>query len=207
MRKLLTFLVLIVSVTSYAQVDQALKDLQLYDGSEYVTYGHRITQLFSELEFHFGVGIFPKTNIAYLTYNQLVLLMQDTAKNENWDQQRYLKSRNYLKKNAIGGRVIFYVERYDQYEANRKMFFVIVRDESEKKLAEIGFQNRPPDILTTDMFSNWAFADINVEIPDNFFVYVNHKQTAHLSDTKFLVEKNAAPVLPPESNNNTPKED
>lgn len=202
MRKTLTFLVLFISLLGSAQVDQALKNLQLYEGSEYVTYGHRITEIFSELEFHLGVGLFPKTNIAYLNYNQLILLMQDTAKRENWTQDRYLQSRNYLRDHAFGGRIILYVERYDQYETNRKLFFVIVRDKDEKKLKEQHFTNRPADFITTDVFSNWAYIDLDVAVPNNFFVYVNHKQTEHLSDTKFLVEQNAAPLHPDPDDSN-----
>ncbi|MBI9066688.1 MAG: hypothetical protein JEZ09_05305 [Salinivirgaceae bacterium] len=197
MRKLLTLILLITALMSKAQVDQALKRIQLYEGSEYVTYGHRITEVFSELEFHFGVGIFPKTNIAYLTYRQLVVLMQDTAKRENWTQERYLESRNYFRDHASGGRIVLYVERYGQYETNRKLFFVIVRNKNEEELKEIQFTNRPPDFITNDLFSNWAYIDLDVEMPDEFFVYVNHKLTDHLSDTKFLVEVNAAPLLPP----------
>lgn len=197
MRKLLTLILLVTAIMSKAQVDDALKRIQLYEGSEYVTYGHKITEVFSELEFHFGVGIFPKTNIAYLTYKQLVVLMQDTAKRENWTQERYIKSRNYFRNHASGGRIIMYVERYGQYEANRKMFFVIVRNKEEEKLKEVGFTNRRPDILTNDLFSNWAYIDLDVEVPDEFYVYVNNKLTKHLSDTKFLVEVNAAPLLPP----------
>jgi len=96
MKTLLIAILIFTSLLSFSQVDEGLKKMQLYEGSVYVTYGHRITEIFSELKFKFGVGIFPKTNIAYLSYKQLIILMQDTAKNEQWDQQHYLKSRNYL---------------------------------------------------------------------------------------------------------------
>lgn len=206
MKKLLTFLILSISLSAFSQVDEALKKMQLYEGSEYVTYGHRVTELFSELEFHFGVGIFPKTNIAYMTYKQLIVLMQDTAKRENWDQEQYIKSRNYLKEHASGGRIILYIERYDQYEANRKHFFIIVRDKEEKELAEFSFTNKRPDMITNDLFSNWAYADLKNEMPDEFYVYINHRLTDHLSDTKFLIEKNAAPILPPSQMKHTANE-
>lgn len=185
------------SFTSKAQVDDALVDMQLYEGSIYVTYGHRITEIFSELEFHLGVGVFPKTNIAYLNYKQLIVLMQDTAKNEQWNQQDYMKSRNYFKNNASGGRIILYVERFDQYETNNKFFFIIIRDKDENKLYEFDLTRRNADYITTDVFSNWAYIDIDVELPDEFYVYVNHKLTTHLSDTKFLIQTNAASLLRP----------
>jgi len=191
---IITLQIVLVSLHGFSQVDEALKKMQLYEGSVYVTYGHRITEIFSELTYLMGVGIFPKTNIAYLNYNQLIVLMQDTAKNEAWDQQHYLESRNYIKDNATGGRIILYVERFDQFLTNNKFFFIIIRDKNEKKLFEYYLPRRPADLVTTDIFSNWAYIDIDVELPDEFYVYVNHKMTDYLSDTKFLLERNAAPL-------------
>lgn len=196
MKTLILLLFGLTACSAFSQVDEALKKMQLYEGSVYVTYGHRITEVFSELEFHMGVGIFPKTNIAYLDYNQLIVLMQDTAKKEQWDQKHYLASRNYLRENAFGGRIILYAERYDQYETNNKFFFIIIRDSAENKLFEYDLPRQPAQIVTNDIFSNWAYIDINMELPDKFFVYINHKLTSHLSDTKFLIEKNAAPIMP-----------
>ena len=200
MKTLLIVLFTLTTLGSFSQVDEALKKMQLYEGSIYVTYSHRITEVFSELEFHLGVGVFPKTNIAYLNYNQLIVLMQDTAKNEQWKQQRYLESRNYMRKNAFGGRIILYVERFDQFETNNKLFFIIIRHKDENKLFEYNLPRRPADYVTTDVFSNWAYIDVDVELPEDFFVYVNHRMTEFLSDTKFLIEKNAAPLqLPPKT--------
>jgi hypothetical protein len=186
---------MLFTLNSYSQVDEALKNMQLYEGSVYVTYGHRITEIFSELEFRMGVGIFPKTNIAYLNYQQLIRLMQDSAKRESWTQEKYIESRNQLHNNAMGGRIVLYVERYSQYDTNLKLFFVIIRNKDEKKLREINFPNKPASLVTTSLFSNYTFIDIPEELPENFFVYVNHKLTEHLSDTKFLVEQNAAPLF------------
>ncbi len=200
-----TFLVIVATIVSFecvSQVDDALKKMQLYEGSVYVTYGHRITEIFSELEFHFGVGVFPKTNIAYLSYNQLILLMQDTAKHKQWDQARYLKSRNYLRDNASGGRIILYIERFDQYETNNTFLFVIFRDKDENKLLEIDLPRKRADFVTTDVFSNWAYIDVNVDLPNEFYLYVNHKLTNFLSDTKFLIEQNAAPLQRPAETTN-----
>lgn len=180
---------------SFGQVDQALKNLRLYEGSVYVTYGHRITMKFSELEYHMGVGVFPKTNVAYLNYKQLILLMQDTAKNEQWSQERYLKSRNYFYSNARGGRIVLYVERYDQYETNNKLFFVIIRNEKDEKIFEYQLPERSADFVTSDVFSNWAYIDIDKELPDEFTVYVNNKMSERLSDTKFLIQQNVAPLI------------
>lgn len=194
MKTLVMLFFVLLSSGSFSQVDEALKKMQLYEGSIYVTYGHRITEIFSELEFHLGVGTFPKTNVAYLTYNQLIVLMQDTAKRENWNQKRYLKSRNYLRDHAFGGRIILYVERFDQYETNNTFLFVIVRNKEEEKLLEHDLPRRSADLVTTDVFSNWAYIDINTNLPDNFYIYVNHKMTNFLSDTKFLIETNAAPL-------------
>ncbi len=200
MKTLLIAILIFTSLLSFSQVDEGLKKMQLYEGSVYVTYGHRITEIFSELKFKFGVGIFPKTNIAYLSYKQLIILMQDTAKNEQWDQQHYLKLRNYLRNNAFGGRIIMYVERFDQFKANNKLFFIIIRDKNEKKLLEYNLPYRRADFVTTDVFSNWAYIDIDIELPDVFYVYVNNKMTDYLSDTKFLVEKNVAPLQMPTEN-------
>jgi hypothetical protein len=194
MKTLAILIFVLLSSVSFSQVDEALKRMQLYEGSIYVTYGHRITEIFSELEFHMGIGIFPKTNIAYLTYNQLIVLMQDTAKREQWDQNRYLQSRNHLRDNAFGGRIVLYVERFDQYETNNTFLFVIVRNKEEEKLLEYDLPRRSADLVTSDVFSNWAYIDINTDLPEDFFIYVNHKLTNFLSDTKFLIETNAAPL-------------
>ncbi len=187
------FLALIINV-ALPQVDQSLKNMQLYDGSRYVTYGHRITQVFSELEFFAGEGVFPKTNIAYLTYQQLIIQLQDTAKHNNWEQNKYNMSRNNISKNAPGGRLVLYVERDDNYATNNKMFFIIIRDTLENNLFQFHLPYRSPNLVSAYRFSNWAFIDIPVELPETFFVYVNNKTTKYLSDTKFLVQKNAAPI-------------
>lgn len=183
-----------VAFAGFAQVDEALKRMQLYEGSVYVTYGHRITELFSELDYKMGVGLYPKTNIAYLNYQQLVLLMQDTAKREQWSQEKYKAARARLKQQASGGRIILYVERFDLYQTNNKLFFIILRNEKEEKFFEYNLPYRAADLITNSLFSNWAVIDLKVPVPDKFFVYVNHKMTEHLSDTKFLVEQNAAPL-------------
>lgn len=200
MKYIVTILLISTSFFIKAQipVDQALQKMQLYENSVYVTYGHRITLLFSELEYRNEVGIFPKTNIAFLNYLQLTVLMQDTAKQEQWKQSRYLKSRNYLRENAQGGRLILYVERYDQYNTNNKMFFVIIRDKEDNKLWEYQLPPRPADLVSSYVFSNWAIIDIDIELPEEFYVYVNNKTTEHLSDTKFLIQQNAAPLAKPE---------
>ncbi len=191
----LIILILALNVSLSAQVDNALKKIQLYEGSVYVTYGHRISLLFSELEFYNDIAVFPKTNIAYYSYQQLILLAQDTAKREEWGQERYLQSRNYFKSKAKGGRIILYVERYDQFETNNKLFFVIIRDKDENKIFEYTLPRRPADLVSTTMFCNWAYIDIDIELPEEFYVYINNKMTERLSDTKFLIETNAAPVV------------
>ena len=197
--KLIFTIILVTNVLfGFSQIDQALKAMQLYEGSVYVTYGHRITEEFSELRYHMGVGVFPKTNIAYLTYNQLIVLMQDTAKRQQWDKKRYLKSRNYFAKNAIGGRIVLYVERFDMYKTNNKFFFIIIRDTNDNKILEYNLPPRPANLVSTSVFSNWAYIDINKKLPEKFYIYVNHRQSDFLSDTKFFVEKNAAPLHKPE---------
>lgn len=185
-----------------AQVDKALINMQLYDGSVYVTYGHRITQVFSELTFNLGVGVYPKTNIAYLTYQQLIVLMQDSSKRENRTQEAYLSARNNIKNKAAGGRLILYVERFDLYSTNNKFMFIIIRDKNDQKLFEYNLPPRPAQLVTGDVFSNWAYIDVPVTLPDEFYVYVNHKLTEYLSDTKFLVQANAAPVQQPNDEKN-----
>lgn len=197
MKRILYIIVIILafSTSLNAQIDEALKKIQLYEGSVYVTYGHRISLMFSEIEFYDDIVVYPKTNIAYYTYQQLIVLAQDTAKREEWNQERYLKSRNYFKEKAKGGRIILYVERYDQYETNNKLFFVIIRDKDDNKIFEYNLPRRPADLVTSDVFSNWAYIDVDIELPEEFYVYVNNKMTERLSDTKFLVETNAAPVV------------
>lgn len=197
MKNSLSLILILFGFTLTAQipVDRALQNMQLYEGSVYVTYGHRITLLFSELEYQQGIGVFPKTNIAFLNYRQLMVLAQDTAKKEQWDEKRYLQSRDYFKQNAKGGRIILYVERYNQYNTNNKLFFVVIRNKKDEKIWEYQLPPRPADLVTSDVFSNWAFIDIDIELPDEFFVYVNNKTTEHLSDTKFLIQKNAAPLV------------
>jgi hypothetical protein len=186
-----------------AQVDPALKNMRLYEGSVYVTYGHRITEIFSELTFNLGVGVFPKTNIAYLNYQQLIVLMQDSSKREGRSQQAYMEARNNIKSRAAGGRIILYIERFDMYLANNKFLFIIIRDKSDNKLYEYNLPARQANLETGDVFSNWAYIDIPVTLPEEFYVYVNHKMTDYLSDTKFLIQVNAAPLY--KQNNDTLK--
>ena len=197
MKTRILLILLFSFMNGFPQVDNALKRMQLYEGSVYVTYGHRITEVFSELDYKMGVGLFPKTNIAFLNYQQLVLLMQDTAKREQWSQEKYMEARNRLKQHAPGGRIILYVERFDMYQTNNKFFFIIIRGNDENKIFEYQLPYKAAELVTTDVFSNWAIIDVDVPLPECFFIYVNHKMTEHLSDTKFLVEQNAASLQKP----------
>lgn len=190
--------VLILGTTRMgAQVDQGLINLVLRDGTNYVTYSHRITQVFGEWEYRNSVGYGPVTNIAYQTFEQIMYLVRDSAKRENWDQDRWLKSANYFKNNAKGGRVILYVERFDFYFSNLKFFFLILRDSTDVNQYEYNFPYRAADLVTSERFSNWGICNLPADPGDKFYIYVNHRETAHLSDHKFLVEKYAA--IPPVS--------
>ena len=68
---------------------------------------------------------------------------------------------------------------------------------AERCLISAGFGESDNDTFLT------AIIDIDVELPDEFHVYVNHKMTDYLSDTKFLLEKNAAPLHKPAASADT----
>jgi hypothetical protein len=187
------FLLLLIAFFSLfqvsAQIPEALKNLSVYDGSVYVTYGHIITVDFVESEVVNSRMVIRKTNIAYQDYNQLIEKVQDSAKHGKWNEDKYIVARNSIRKNAFGGRIVLYTERYDMYDANNKFYFIVVRDKTGKKIFEKHLPYRTPDPISTQLFSNWAFIDVDIALPDEFSVYVNHKRTQHLSDNKFKVKK------------------
>lgn len=180
--------VLATTSLSIPQIDESLKRLILRDGTVYITYGTRITHVYGEWEYRNSAAFGPVTNIAYLTYTQLMVKVRDTAKLENWDEQRYRKSADYFRKNAKGGAILVYVERFDFYLTNMKFFSIIIRDTLERKNQEYEFPYQPATIETTDRFSNWALYCLADDPGKKFFVNINHKHDEHLTDTRFIVE-------------------
>jgi hypothetical protein len=117
-------------------------------------------------------------------------MVRDSTQLYNWDAEQYQKSINYFKQNCKGGRIIIYVERFDYYFTNMKFFLITLRDSTDKnKIYEYEFPYRAADFVTTERYSNYGFVNLSMNPGNTFYVYINQKESAHLSDYKFLIEK------------------
>ncbi len=197
MQKKLQFILISILITSSylgkSQISQDLRNLAWSNNDKYVIYGHTIQPIFGDVSWTNKTGNPPKTNIAYKSLFQLVNDLKLQANTDKWDSVKLNNEIAKLNKTAKGGRIYVYIDRTTSDLANLRYFFSIVREqdktfkEKEIEITTIYFKQNEPYIVSGDRFASEISYDINKDVPDSFYVYINDKQTEAMSDYKFKV--------------------
>jgi len=157
-------------LTDITAINEQLTERPWLDHSEHDINGYRITQVFGERfspDRHSNLGSI--TNIAYL----------DPALLEN----KYGRQ-------AEGGAIELFLTRATESRANFKYFFIVIRGEDDRgKLMEIDLDNQPPQLPEANGWWNYTLVLLPEAVAFPFYVYVNDRQSRHLSDFKFKIQK------------------
>jgi len=157
-------------VKDISEIDEQLTERPWLDKSIHNLYGFTITKVFGERvspQRHSNLGSI--TTMAYLNSEQL--------------KEKYGKE-------SPGGGIELFITRPTESKANLKWFFIVVRDENDnEKIMEIDLDYQAAQLPEANGW--WNFTTVlfpeSLEFP--FYVYVNDKQSQHLSDYKFMVNK------------------
>ena len=182
-------IILLISFNYFgkAQITQDLRNLDWANNKGYMIYGQTIIPIFGQVSDNKLTVYGPRTNIAYKSLFQLNNDLNEQAKKENWDSIKLNTQIKQLNKSAKGGRIYLYLDRKTMDYANLRYFFSIVRDMNEKEIFSINFKQNEPYIALGERYASEVIYDIDKEVPDSFYVYINDRQTGELSDFKFKV--------------------
>lgn len=157
-------------VTDISEVEAKLTERPWLDQSVHEIYGHKITKVFGERpspQRHSNLGSI--TTLAYLDAEQTM--------------------EKHREKPA-GGALEVFITRSTESRANFKWFFVVIRGEDDKeKLMEIDLDYQASQLPDANGWWNYTVVYLPEEVEYPFYVYLNDRQSQHLSDYKFKIEK------------------
>jgi hypothetical protein len=91
---------------------------------------------------------------------------------------------------SAGGALEVFISRNTQSRANFKWFFVVIRGEDDKeKIMEIDLDYQESQLPYANGWWNFRVVYLPEKPEFPFYVYINDRQSNHLSDFKFKVEK------------------
>lgn len=191
MKKTLFLLfIMLCTIGMQAQMPLSLIEKTWMDQEQKMVFGHVITKIFGEYPERAATYQFaPLTSIAYKNLDQLLHETDSLAQAENWPQEKLLSEREELKKSAPGGRLLIYITRYTEDRANFKWYFVIIRNEKEKEITEMNLPYQAPQMPEGRGWWNFINVDIDQPVGQEFYVYLNDRQSQYLTDFKFKVEQ------------------
>jgi len=167
-----------------------LIDHRWQDGEIRTIFSHPVTQVYGQREdskLYQNVG--EVTNVGYYSLNQVLENIGSSWKRQKIDNETVQTTVDSLRKVAAGGYVYLYIERFLENRANLQYFFIIIRDKNDKTLYSKYFQYQAPNVTATrSTWWNYIVTEIPIELEYPFYVYVNDKQSQHLSDFKFRID-------------------
>ena len=167
-----------------------LIDIRWQDGDTRTIFSHPVTQVYGQREdskLYQNVG--EVTNVGYYSLNQVLENIGSSWKRQKIDNETVQTTVDSLRKVAAGGYVYLYIERFLENRANLQYFFIIIRDKNDKTLYSKYFQYQAPNVTATrSTWWNYIVTEIPIELEYPFYVYVNDKQSQHLSDFKFRID-------------------
>ncbi|MFO8128749.1 MAG: hypothetical protein R6T99_02470 [Bacteroidales bacterium] len=180
--------------TAWSQVmsgiDPELTEKPWLDNTRHRINGHDIIMVFGEYPTNYRhLNFGPITTISYRSPEQINIMIDSIADAEDWQEDKIAAEKEKYEAQAPGGILNIYITRYKEDRANFKWYFVIIRDEEDQEVTEIELDYQAPELPEGNGWWNYTevMVDKPVELP--FYVYLNDKQSSHLSDFKFLVEK------------------
>jgi hypothetical protein len=160
----------LAQVTEITEIEPQLTDRPWLDKTAHVIYGHKIIKVFGERpspQRHSNLGSI--TTVAYLDAEQTL---------EKYGQE------------TAGGALEVFLSRATQSRANFKWFFVVIRGEDDnKKIMEIDLDYQESQLPYANGWWNYTIVYLPEMVEYPFYVYINDRQSQHLSDFKFKVEK------------------
>jgi hypothetical protein len=189
----MTFILLAASLLSAQEgivPADLLIDHRWQDGEMRTIFSHPTTQVFGQREdskLYQNVG--EVTNVGYYSVNQVLERIGSKWKHQGVGSETAQNTADSLKKVAPGGYVYLYIERFLENRSNLQYFFIIIRNKDDKQLFTKEFQYQAPSITATrNTWWNFIVTEIPIELEYPFYIYVNDKQSQHLSDYKFRID-------------------
>jgi hypothetical protein len=171
-----------------SQVPLEMRNKPWLDNEKQLIWDHTVTMLsgqkFTRYK-HMNVGEF--TTVGYQSLDQILDSLERKAWKESWTEQKVIEKTRYYTENAPGGRLMFFISRYDESQANTRWYFVILRDSADRKILEKDLDYQAPN--NPEGLGWWNYYEFligkNIELP--FYVYLNNKTSDHLTDFRFLI--------------------
>lgn len=189
----LTAFLLIITIHSVTsqEINPLLYENTWRDNETRSMYGWDITKIFGQLPDNSATYNYsPITAVAYKDFNSIESDFRKVGKVEKWKPEILEENIENLKKTSIGGQIQIYLTRYTEEQANFRWYFVIIRGMDDKgKIWEYDIPYKAPQNPVNSGWWNYTTIEIPIELPDNFYIYLNNKNSGFLSDFKFLVEK------------------
>ncbi len=180
-----------INVLISQQIDPNLYSKTWQDNETRSFHGYEITKIFGQLPNNAATYNFsPITAVSYKNIDSIISNFRKVAEVEKWKPEVLQENIQKLKSSSPGGQIQIYLTRYNAERANFQWFFVIIRGMDDKgKLWEYDLPYQFPENPTNNGWWNYTTVEIPVDLPDNFYIYLNDKKSGFLSDFKFLVEK------------------
>ncbi len=171
-----------------SQVPLEMRDKPWLDNEKHQIWEHTVTllsgQKFTRYK-HMNVGEF--TTAGYQSFEQILDSLEQKADEESWTEEKIIEKTRYYTENAPGGRLMFFISRYDESEANTRWYFVILRDSNDREILEKDLDYQAPN--NPEGLGWWNYYEFligkNIELP--FYVYLNNKTSDHLTDFRYLI--------------------
>lgn len=177
----------------YAQQDinPKLYKAQWLDNETQTMYGFDVTKIFGPHPDNMATYNFsPITSVAYKSLDTILSDFEKISKVAKWSQETTNQNLADAKNQAKGGEIMMYLTRYNEENANTKYYLIVIRDMDDKtKLWEYNFPYKAPQNPVNNGWWNYITVAVPVELPDNFYIYIDDKLSKQLDDFKFMVNK------------------
>lgn len=177
-----------LTAQSIGLINSSLTEQPWLDKETRIINDHAITLVFGERPTkyrHMNLG--PITAISYRSPAQVEDSIRELAGKESWTEEELNEKLSFYKDKAPGGIVDVFLTRGDEDRANFKWFFVIIRDKNDEKVTEIYLDYLAPKLPEGNGWWNYTSVLIDKPVEMPFYLYLNDKQSNHLSDFKFEI--------------------
>jgi hypothetical protein len=176
---------------SQQDINPKLYKSQWLDNETQSMYGYDITKIFGQHPDNMATYNFsPITSVAYKSLDTIISNFEDISKVAKWSEETLKTNIQDAKDQAKGGEIMMYITRYKEENANTKYYLIVIRDINDKtKLWEYTLPYKAPQNPVNNGWWNYIEVAVPVELPDNFYIYIDDKLTQNLDDFKFMVNK------------------
>ena len=189
MKKLL-YILLVLPLFGFSQItditciDPQLTERPWLDKSVHHLYGYEVTMIFGErnaLQRHSNLGSI--TNLAYIDPDSLV------SRINSYDLPDSQKEKMLQEASQVsGGAVEIFITRPSESGANFKWFFIVIRGKDDKeKIMEIDLEYQASQLPEANGWWNHTLVFLPRKPDLPFYIYLNDRQSAHLSDFKYQI--------------------